>query len=96
MAHLLLPLSTVLALFATPSLAVEWHTVNYQLPSSSHGFTQFSGDMSIPNLPHAGTYYIWPGLQPTDNTGVYQDVLDGRFGNWHMAPGWYSTNYSTS
>lgn len=28
--------------------------------------------MVIPTLQQAGVYYLWPGLQPTDNSGVYQ------------------------
>ena len=75
--------------------SVEWHILSYNLPSSSHGYTELSGQMIVPPLPRAGTYYLWPGLQPTDNAGVFQDVLDGRSGNWHFAPGWYSPSYCT-
>lgn len=50
--------------------------------------------MSIPKLPKAATYYLWPGLQPTDNSGVYQNVLDGRSGTWWIGSGWCCANPS--
>lgn len=48
--------------------------------------------MTIPRLPKAGTYYLWPGLQDTGNTGVYQSVLDGRRGTWWVGSGWCCSN----
>lgn len=44
--------------------------------------------MTVPKLQKAGTYYLWPGLQDTANTGVYQSVLDGRSGTWWIGSGW--------
>jgi hypothetical protein len=71
--------------------AATWYFLRYNLPSSQ-AFLSFSGTMSIPKLPKAGTYYLWPGLQPTDNTGVYQNVLDGRSGTWWIGSGWCCKN----
>ena len=93
MARLLLPLFAFIAFFAARSLAVTWYTLTYWAPTGGQ-FTGFSGDMHIPSLPNAGTYYLWPGLQPTDNSGVYQEVLDGRSGTWRIAPGWCCSNPS--
>ena len=45
-------------------------------------------EMVVPKLPKAGTYYLWPGLQDTGGTGVYQEVLDGRSGTWWIGAGW--------
>lgn len=45
-------------------------------------------DMIVPPIKQAGTYYLWPGLQDTGNTGVYQEVLDGRTGAWWIGAGW--------
>ena len=92
MARLLLPLLTSLAFLSTLSLAQTWYDLTYLPPN----VTSFSGAMHIPPLPHAGTYYLWYGLQPTDNSGVYQGVLDGRSGSWRIAPGWCCQNPSTS
>ncbi|KAI1269050.1 hypothetical protein F5Y18DRAFT_175210 [Xylariaceae sp. FL1019] len=71
--------------------AVSWYFLRYY-PASGQKFTSLSGTMSIPTLPGAGTYYIWPGLQPTDNSGVYQNVLDGRSGTWWIGSGWCCSN----
>lgn len=62
-----------------PASAATWYFLRYYTPSGAK-FTSLSGEMVIPTLPKAGTYYLWPGLQPTDNSGVYQNVLDGRSG----------------
>ncbi|RPA89966.1 hypothetical protein L873DRAFT_1719887, partial [Choiromyces venosus 120613-1] len=61
---------------------------------NSAGFTSYTGTMRIPTLPRAGTYYLWPGLQPTDNSGVFQPVLDGRSGTWWIWCGWCCSNPS--
>ncbi|KAI1453102.1 hypothetical protein F4805DRAFT_444716 [Annulohypoxylon moriforme] len=73
--------------------AVSWYFLRYY-PASGEQFTSFSGEMTIPPLPQAATYYLWPGLQPTDNSGVYQNVLDGRSGTWWIGSGWCCSNPS--
>lgn len=78
---------------ASPVSAAIWYFLRYYTPSGAK-FTSFSGDMVIPTLPKAGTYYLWPGLQPTDNSGVYQNVLDGRSGTWWFGSGWCCSNPS--
>lgn len=75
--------------FASQASAATWYFLRYYTPSGAK-FTSFSGQMVIPPLPQAGTYYLWPGLQPTDNSGVYQNVLDGRSGTWWIGSGWYA------
>ncbi|KAK6958398.1 hypothetical protein Daesc_001197 [Daldinia eschscholtzii] len=72
--------------FAGHASAATWYFLRYY-PASGEKFTSFSGEMTIPPLPKAGTYYLWPGLQPTDNSGVYQNVLDGRSGTWWIGSG---------
>ncbi|MCJ1413796.1 hypothetical protein MMC32_000121, partial [Xylographa parallela] len=47
--------------------------------------------MAIPPISKAGTYYLWPGIQPTDGSGVLQSVLDGQTGGWWIATGWFGT-----
>jgi hypothetical protein len=86
-------LSTLLAICCHPVSAATWYFLRYYTPSGQQ-FTSFSGDLVIPTLPKAGTYYLWPGLQPTDNTGVYQNVLDGRSGTWWIGSGWCCSNPS--
>lgn len=81
--------------FASQASAATWYFLRYYTPSGAK-FTSFSGDMVIPPLPQAGTYYLWPGLQPTDNSGVYQNVLDGRSGTWWIGSGWYAFRFSFS
>ncbi|KAF2656216.1 hypothetical protein K491DRAFT_597371 [Lophiostoma macrostomum CBS 122681] len=88
--HLLLPLLTIL-LHLPPSTAATWYFLRYNLPTTQ-SFLSLSGTMTIPKLPKAGTYYLWPGLQPTDNSGVYQNVLDGRSGTWWIGSGWCCAN----
>jgi hypothetical protein len=83
---------TLLA-FTGQASAATWYFLRYYTPSGAQ-FTSFSGDMVIPELPQAGTYYLWPGLQPTDNSGVYQNVLDGRSGTWWIGSGWCCSNPS--
>ncbi|MCJ1441040.1 MAG: hypothetical protein MMC23_001526 [Stictis urceolatum] len=73
--------------------AATWYFLTYHPPPGGQ-FTGFSGTMHIPTLPKAGTYYLWPGLQPTDNSGVYQNVLDGRSGTWWIGSGWCCSNPS--
>lgn len=63
------PILLAFAAILSPSSAATWYFLRYNLPSSQ-AFLSFSGTMAIPKLPKAGTYYLWPGLQPTDDTGV--------------------------
>lgn len=89
-----LPLSLpLLALLLDPVSAVTWYFLTYY-PASGAYFTALSGTMVVPPLPAAATYYLWPGLQPTDNSGVYQNVLDGRSGSWYFGSGWCCANPS--
>lgn len=86
----------VLALLASltgKATAVSWYFLRYYTPSNAK-FTSFTGELAIPILPAAGTYYLWPGLQPTDGSGVYQNVLDGRSGTWWIGSGWCCSNPS--
>ncbi|PSR82928.1 hypothetical protein BD289DRAFT_343061, partial [Coniella lustricola] len=78
---------SLLSVLATPTSAVSWYFLTYY-PASGAYFTQLSGSMVVPELPEAATYYLWPGLQPTDNSGVYQNVLDGRTGTWYFGSGY--------
>ncbi|KAI0449496.1 hypothetical protein F5B21DRAFT_46919 [Xylaria acuta] len=73
--------------------AVSWYFLRYY-PASGQKFTSFSGTMTVPTQPKAATIYVWPGLQPTDNSGVYQNVLDGRSGTWWIGSGWCCSNPS--
>ncbi|KAK1483489.1 hypothetical protein CTAM01_13369 [Colletotrichum tamarilloi] len=82
-----------LLFLANPVSAVTWYFLRYY-PASGQKFTSLSGEMVIPSLPRAGVYYLWPGLQPTDNSGVYQNVLDGRSGTWWLGSGWCCSNPS--
>lgn len=90
MARFFLLLSAALSFLVPNCLAVTW----YELAFVAENVTSLSGEMHVPPLPHAGTYYLWYGLQPTDESGVYQGVLDGRSGNWSIAPGWCCQNPS--
>ncbi|KZT29941.1 hypothetical protein NEOLEDRAFT_1153781 [Neolentinus lepideus HHB14362 ss-1] len=67
--------------------AVTWYYLRFETPSGAY-ISSFSGNMVAPTLPGAGTYYLWPGLQPSDNAGVLQQVLDGRSGSWWIGSGW--------
>lgn len=73
--------------------ATTWYFVTFNPPSGEY-FTSLSGNLVAPTLPSAATYYLWPGLQPTDNSGVYQNVLDGRSGTWWFGSGWCCSNPS--
>ncbi|KAI0410997.1 hypothetical protein F5X98DRAFT_71451 [Xylaria grammica] len=78
---------------AGQATAVSWYFLRYY-PASGQKFTSFSGTMTVPTQPQAATIYVWPGLQPTDNSGVYQNVLDGRSGTWWIGSGWCCSNPS--
>ncbi|RPA76657.1 hypothetical protein BJ508DRAFT_242477 [Ascobolus immersus RN42] len=91
--RLLAPLLLFLA-HLTSVQAATWYFLRWNLPSGGNGYTSFSGSMRIPRIPKAGTYYLWPGLQPADNTGVLQAVLDGRKGTWWIGCGWCCQNPS--
>lgn len=84
--HLFTPLLALTTL-ATHASAVTWYYLDFTTPSGSY-ITSFSGTMVAPTLPQAATYYLWPGLQPAGNTGVLQQVLDGRSGEWWIGSGW--------
>ncbi|KAK2068733.1 hypothetical protein P8C59_003361 [Phyllachora maydis] len=85
--NLLLAFSLSLAAPGTCS-ARQVYTLYYQLPTGSR-FTSFSGELVAPALEKPGDYYLWPGLQDPANSGVYQNVLDGRKGAWYFATGYY-------
>ncbi|KAK7752819.1 hypothetical protein SLS62_005161 [Diatrype stigma] len=82
-----------LASLAGQATAVSWYFLRYYTPSGAK-LTSFTGEIAIPSLPAAGVYYLWPGLQPTDSSGVYQNVLDGRSGTWWIGSGWCCSNPS--
>lgn len=63
--------------------AATWYFLRYNTPSGSQSLS-FSSIMLIPTLKKAGTCYLWLGLQPIDNSGVYQNVLDGQSETWWM------------
>lgn len=88
-------LSTLAAMstLALPTQAATWYFLRYY-SASGQKFTELSGEMVVPTLPSASVYYLWPGLQPTDNSGVYQNVLDGRSGTWWFGSGWCCSNPS--
>jgi hypothetical protein len=68
---------------------------SYKTPTNTY-ISSFSGKLVAPTLPGAATYYLWPGLQPPDNAGVLQQVLDGRSGEWWIGSGWCCSNPSLS
>jgi hypothetical protein len=70
-----------------PAAAASWYFLRYLAPPG-HQFTSLSGNVVIPSLPKVGVSYLWPGLQPSDNSGVYQNVVDGRTGSWWISNGW--------
>ncbi|KAI9683799.1 MAG: hypothetical protein M1820_010908, partial [Bogoriella megaspora] len=84
---------SLLALLLPTARAATWYFVTFNPPSGEY-FTSLSGNLVAPTLPRAATYYLWPGLQPTDNSGVYQNVLDGRSGTWWFGSGWCCSNPS--
>ncbi|KAI1764280.1 hypothetical protein GGR53DRAFT_466548 [Hypoxylon sp. FL1150] len=88
---LLVTLFFSLMALAGQASAVSWYFLRYY-PAVGQKFTSFSGEMTIPTLQKAGVYYLWPGLQPSDNSGVYQNVLDGRSGTWWIGSGWCCSN----
>ncbi|KAH9923625.1 uncharacterized protein B0H18DRAFT_878513, partial [Fomitopsis serialis] len=77
---------TLAALVAHAS-AVTSHYLDFTTSTGSY-IISFSGTIVTPGLPQAGTYYLWPGLQPSDSAGVLQQVLDGRSGEWWIGSGW--------
>ena len=82
--------SSILAAVAASlplAYAADWHFITFWAPSGAE-FIEVTGTMTVPPIPQAATYYLWPGLQPTDNSGVYQNVLDGRTGSWAFGSGW--------
>ena len=78
---------------ATTTLAQDWHFVAFTTPDGQEFISQ-SGNMIVPAIHEAATNYLWPGLQSTDNSGVYQNVLDGRSGGWWFGSGWCCSNPS--
>jgi hypothetical protein len=86
---------SALALSSTVTLASTqyWNVVDYTV-SDDQKILSYTGMMVAPTLPRAGVYYLWPGLQPEDNGGVFQPVLDGRSGGWWFGMGWCCSNPS--
>jgi hypothetical protein len=70
-----------------------WHFLSYNPPTDQE-FISYTGHLLAPPLTKAGTYYLWPGLQATDHSGVFQPVLDGRTGGWYFGGGWCCSNPS--
>jgi len=78
---------------ATVALGQSWNFATYRV-ADKQKITSYTGSMVAPPLPKAGTYYLWPGLQPADNSGIFQPVLDGRSGSWWFGMGWCCSNPS--
>ncbi|KAJ7217562.1 hypothetical protein B0H12DRAFT_1153526 [Mycena haematopus] len=82
--QLLKSLAAVLAANATlPLTPSQIYNVVYTVPEGQN-LVQFSGFMRVPHLPHAGYYYLWPGLFLPDYGGVLQPVLSGGTGQWSI------------
>ncbi|CAK5281912.1 unnamed protein product [Mycena citricolor] len=90
--HLLGQTSVLFALFSYVA-AQNWHFLTFVTPAGSY-ISSYTGSFVAPTLPGAATYYLWPGLQPPDNAGVLQPVLDGRSGTWWIGSGWCCSNPS--
>ncbi|KAJ9143350.1 hypothetical protein NKR23_g6514 [Pleurostoma richardsiae] len=84
-----------LAIMANPAAAATWYFLRYYAPDGAN-FTTFSGEIVVPDLPQAAIYYLWPGLQPRDSSGVYQNVMNGITGTWHFGSGWCCGNPTLS
>jgi hypothetical protein len=89
----LIPALLALSITATGAVSQSWNFVNYGV-GGDQKIVSFTGSMVAPTLPRAGTYYLWPGLQPDDDSGVFQPVLDGRSGGWWFGMGWCCSNPS--
>lgn len=90
--NFLLSLFAALVLIEFAS-AQTWYFVTFTTPAGSY-ISSYTGSFVAPTLPQAATYYLWPGLQPRDNAGVLQPVLDGRSGTWWIGDGWCCSNPS--
>ncbi|KAG7528698.1 hypothetical protein FFLO_05993 [Filobasidium floriforme] len=89
----LVPVLLALSITATGAISQSWNFVNYGV-GGDQKIVSFTGSMVAPTLPRAGTYFLWPGLQPDDDSGVFQPVLDGRSGGWWFGMGWCCSNPS--
>ncbi|KAL2063728.1 hypothetical protein VTL71DRAFT_5533 [Oculimacula yallundae] len=74
--------------------AATWYFLRWYTPNASAQLQKFSMTMTVPPIRKAGTYYLWPGLQDTSGSGVFQQVLDGRKGAWWIGSGWCCSNPS--
>ena len=86
-------LLSLVGMLLPSAMAITWYFLTFNPPSGEY-FTSLSGSMVAPTLPRAAAHYLWPGIQPTDNSGVYQNVLDGRSGTWWFDSGWCCSNPS--
>ncbi|KAJ6449466.1 hypothetical protein C8R45DRAFT_849701 [Mycena sanguinolenta] len=71
-----------------PQTPTQIYNVVYAVPEDQN-IVQFAGTMRVPHLPHAGFYYLWPGLFLPDYGGVLQPVLSGGTGQWSINNTWY-------
>ncbi|CZT11940.1 related to putative protein [Rhynchosporium agropyri] len=58
-------------------------------------FQKFDAVMTAPPIKNSGDVYLWPGLQDVDQTGVFQEVLQGIYGGtgkWWMQTMWCCSN----
>ena len=78
---------------ATSAVAQSWNFATYRV-GDNQKIVAYTGSMVAPTLPRAGVYYLWPGLQPADDSGIFQPVLDGRSGGWWFGMGWCCSNPS--
>ncbi|KAJ6449459.1 hypothetical protein C8R45DRAFT_1044832 [Mycena sanguinolenta] len=83
-------LATILTAQAAtlPQTPTQIYNVVYAVPPGQN-IVQFAGTMRVPHLPHAGFYYLWPGLFLPDYGGVLQPVLSGGTGQWSINNTWY-------
>ncbi|KAF8214870.1 hypothetical protein K438DRAFT_1562643 [Mycena galopus ATCC 62051] len=71
-----------------PETPTQIYNVVYTVPEGQN-IVQFAGTMRVPHLPHAGFYYLWPGLFLPNYGGVLQPVLSGGTGQWSINSTWY-------
>lgn len=78
--------------------AQTFYTLDLRTPGDVN-ITVFQGTLKVPEYPpgypaSGETYYLWPGLQGTQVSGVFQQVMSpqGSGGTWSIDSGYYSSS----
>jgi hypothetical protein len=69
-------------------IKAQSYNLSVSAPSGAN-ITEFSGSVRVPTIESAGNYYFWIGLEPLNQLGALQGLLNGSSSTCLWGSGWF-------